>query len=45
VAFTNAYCTKLHRAINMGQGLSTTLVLSPESVNVNGIDFDNQWVK
>ena len=29
----------------MGQGLSTTLVLSPESVNVNGIDFDNQWVK
>lgn len=29
----------------MGQGLLTTLVLSPESVNANGIEFDNRWVK
>lgn len=46
VAFTNAYCVNLKRIIeSMGQGLSTTLILSPESVSVNGIEFDNQWVK
>lgn len=45
VAFTNAYCIKLHRTINMGQGLSTALILSPEIVSVNGIEFDNRWVK
>ena len=46
VAFTNAYCVNLKRIIeSMGQGLSTTLILSPESVSVNGIEFDNRWVK
>ena len=29
----------------MGQGLSTALILSPEIVSVNGIEFDNRWVK
>ena len=46
VAFINAYCVNLQRVISaIGQGLSTTLVLSPESVSVNGIDFNNIWVK
>ena len=46
VAFINAYCVNLKRVINaLGQGLSTTLILSPESVSVNGIEFDNRWVK
>lgn len=46
VAFTNAYCINLKRGIeSLGQGLSTTLILSPESVSVNGIEFDNRWVK
>lgn len=46
VAFTNAYCVNLKRVIeSLGQGLSTTLILSPESVSMNGIEFDNRWVK
>ena len=46
VAFTNAYCVNLKRVIeSLGQGLSTTLILPPESVSVNGIEFDNRWVK
>ena len=46
VAFTNTYCVSLRRVIEaLGQGLSTTLILSPESVSVNGIEFDNRWVK
>ena len=46
VAFTNAYCVNLKRVIeSLGQGLSTTLILSPESVSVNGIEFDNRWMK
>lgn len=46
VAFTNAYCINLKRVIeSLGQGLSTTLILSPEGVSVNGIEFDNRWVK
>ena len=46
VAFTNAYCVNLKRVIeSLGQGLSNTLILSPESVSVNGIEFDNRWVK
>ena len=46
VAFTNAYCVNLKRVVEaLGLGLSTTLILSPESVSVNGIEFDNRWVK
>lgn len=46
VAFTNAYCVNLKRVIeSLGQGLSTTLIFLTESVSVNGIEFDNRWVK
>ena len=40
------WAVKLKRVVEaLGQGLSTTLILSPESVSVNGIEFDNRWVK
>ena len=45
VAFTNAYCVNLKRSINIVTGLNTNLILSPESVSLNGIDYNNQWVK
>lgn len=44
VAFTNAYCVRLHRSISFGQGLSTILTISPETLTVQGVDFDNRWV-
>lgn len=44
VAFMNAYCIRLHRSISFGQGLSTTLTISPETLTVQGVDFDNRWV-
>jgi len=46
VAFTNAYCIKLHRNIEaIGGGLTTTLILSPEKIMLNGVEFDNCWIK
>lgn len=44
VTFTNAYCVNLKRIINAnGQGLTTALTISPETVSVNGIEMDNNW--
>ena len=45
VAFTNAYCYRLQRNLNVGTGLETILILSPETVSLNGIFFDNNWIK
>ena len=46
VQFSNAYCIRLNRTIDsVGGGLYTTLVLSPELVVLNGIEFDNRWIK
>ena len=45
VAFTNAYCYRLQRNLNVGTGLETVLILSPEIVSLNGIFFDNNWIK
>lgn len=45
VTFTNAYCISLKRSIGIAVGLNTTIILSPESLCLNGIDFNNQWVK
>ena len=45
VAFTNAYCISLKRSIGIGIGLNTSLMLSPQIINMNGIEFDNNWVK
>ena len=44
VKFTNAYCIRLHRSISIGQGISTILTISPETLTVQGVDFDNRWV-
>lgn len=46
IQFNNAHCIKLHRIVDaIGGGLFTTLIISPESVAMNGIEFDNRWVK
>ena len=42
---TNAYCISLKRSIGIGIGLNTSLILSPQIINLNGIEFDNNWVK
>ena len=45
VVFTNAYCISLNSSIGIGIGLNTSLILSPQIINLNGIEFDNNWVK
>lgn len=45
VTFKNAYCTKLYRSIVVGSGLNTALILSPEIITINGVEFDNNWIK
>lgn len=43
--FTNAYCVNFDRVVDSGGGLNTALVISPEEVTINGINFDNRWVR
>lgn len=45
VKFTNAYCINMERNINIVSGLETVLVISPETVILQGVSFDNNWVK
>lgn len=45
VKFTNAYCISLSRTIHPGAGLATTLLISSETITMNGIKFENNWVK
>lgn len=45
VQFANASCIDLKRTVRAGEGLNTTLIISPETVVVNGVEFDNNWVK
>lgn len=45
VQFSNAYCISLNRLVQSGAGLTTALVISPEKVTFNGIEFDNCWIK
>ena len=45
VVFTNAHCISLARNVDAYSGLSTGLVISPEKIVINGIDFNNFWVK
>ena len=45
VEFTNAYCVNLERDVCTYSGLTTNLVISPEKLVINGIEFDNHWVK
>lgn len=41
--FTKAYCISLTREINAYNGTSTSLILSPEIVKLNGVEHDNFW--
>lgn len=41
--FFNAYCIDLKRSINSFSGTKTSLVLSPESLSMNGVEHDNRW--
>lgn len=45
VKFTNAYCISLNRSVHPNAGLATTLLISSETIIMNGIGFDNNWVK
>ena len=45
VEFTNAYCTDFCRKVDAYSGLKTGLVISPEKIMINGMEFDNHWVK
>ena len=46
INFTNAYCVNFNRNVNaMGGGLKTSMTISPEEITINGISFDNHWVK
>lgn len=45
VQFSNAYCISLNRLVQSGAGLTTALMISPEKVSLNGIEFDNCWIK
>lgn len=45
IEFLNAYCIGFKQTIIDGSGLKTILQVSPEELSVNGISFDNHWVK
>lgn len=45
ISFTNAYCISLTRELSAYNGTSTTLILSPEDVKMNGIEHNNFWSK
>lgn len=45
VEFMNAYCVSFERNIDSLIGLTSNLVISPEEVVINEIDFDNHWEK
>jgi len=43
IEFTNAYCTDLTRSINASSGTSTSLIISPEEISLNGVEHNNFW--
>lgn len=45
ISFINAYCINLTRNINAFTGTSTSLIIAPEQVSLNGEKHDNSWVK
>ncbi|HHT08766.1 MAG TPA: type VI secretion system needle protein Hcp [Candidatus Atribacteria bacterium] len=46
IEFSNAYCVGFKRVVSSnGEGVSTALTVSPEELRINGISFDNRWVK
>ena len=45
VEFKNAFCVNFARTVDAHTGLNTDLVISPEEIVINGMTFDNRWVK
>ena len=45
VEFTNAFCVNFARTIDAHAGLNTDLIISPEEIVINGMTFENHWVK
>lgn len=45
INFINAYCIRFNRSIANEGGLESQLVISPDEMLINGISFDNHWVK
>lgn len=45
IDFLNAYCVSLSVSINAYSGSKTTLIITAENVNVNGVEHDNHWKK
>lgn len=45
VEFVNAFCVNFARTVDTHTGLNTDLIISPEAIVINGISFDNHWVK
>ena len=44
IEFMNAYCVHFERQIIVKGGLSTSIIISPDELLLNGISFDNHWV-
>lgn len=45
ISFSNAYCINLSRNINASTGTTTTLVITPENITMNGVTHENFWPK
>jgi hypothetical protein len=43
ITFSKAYCIQLLRETTAGSGTKTNLVISPETVSMNGIEHTNRW--
>ena len=43
ISFSKGYCITLARNVNEKAGTTTTLVISPEQVIMNGVEHDNFW--
>lgn len=44
VEFMNAYCIEFERLIVNDGGVTSSLLISPDEILINGISFDNHWV-
>lgn len=43
IEFSNAHCISLRRKTNHQTGTTTTLVIAPEIISLNGTTHDNRW--
>lgn len=43
IAFENGYCVNLSREISAYTGAKTTLIITSENININGVTHDNRW--